>query len=560
MSSGLNSEPEPQIAQEKVEEGIELKVENHEIKNEAKRDLIEEDSDNLDSKELGVNEEKQKEEEKSENLVEEIQSKGEESKEEVLKDASDSPAEIRQGEEEKIDDDNVEQLHSKDKDVKDNKEDLEIKEKSEIEVKDSDSELHTKTEAKDPEPESTPSLIKDESEIESVPLFPKDIAENLYHIPPNPIPEHPASLPGPGPGHAFSPESNHPDVSKCKEAQIPELNPAGLPSDDLEPTQEPKSTPSPSGEHPSKRDQYLSQLSSIPEEDHKAFFKSNPDVQLAIEFNYEFNSKQQLVHLDTGASFKFTNQKDYENLGKIVQRSIQNMMTTKYGLNRVQIPINQSPDMPHSYIYISPNFNNPEKQHPKALLLIQGAGAVRPGIWARSVCINESLKTGSMNSFISFANKRGFEVIIFNPNKSTNKRQSIKKNSGLEAHGNYVWKTFIRDNSPKDLYIVGHSCGGISTVSLMKSFWDEFKERVKGIAFTDAVHGYHNFDKEQIEFLRRRAVDWVASRLKLDEKTGKSTPIAFVSSGHSKHEYTTGYARKSIKKFFLQIEERNPYL
>lgn len=579
MSSTPELEAEPQIVEEKVEIVNELKEENHEIKEELKQDLQEKDLDKSDKVILEVDQEKNKEVDKSEDLVNEIQSKGEEDKDETLQDVSDKVVLIGEGDDAKIEENNVEHLHSEDKEVESHDKEVKIQEKGEIEVKD------LKNPEKDPEcksdplpinhepeinqdlPDPPPSIPEDQTppnpdlpEIESVPLFPKDIAENLYQICPNPTPEHPPSQPGLGPGSAISPKPIHPEIANHEEPQIPEPNPSILPSAHLTSEQDSKLTPSPTGEHPTKRDQYLSQLSSIPKEEHEAFFKSNPEVQLAIEFNYEFDSKQQLVNLETGGGFKFTNQTEYERLGKIVQRCIQKMMTDKYGLLRVQIPLNQNPNSPHSYIYISPNFNNPEKQHAKALLLIQGAGAVRPGIWARSVCINESLKTGSMNSFLSFANKHGFEVIIFNPNKCRNKGRPIEKNSSLESHGKYIWKTFIRDNSPKDLYIVGHSCGGLSTVSLMNLFWDEFKERVKGIAFTDAVHGYSGFDNEKIEFLRRRAVDWVASRLRLDEKTGKSKPIVFVSSGHSRHEYTTGYARKSIKRFFLQIDEKNPYL
>jgi hypothetical protein len=67
-------------------------------------------------------------------------------------------------------------------------------------------------------------------------------------------------------------------------------------------------------------------------------------------------------------------------------------------------------------------------------------------------------------------------------------------------------------------------------------------------------------DQEKIQFFKRRAVDWVASGLPLDQRVGRMDPIVFVSSGHQRHEYTTGSARKSIKKFLLRINEENPYL
>ena len=98
-------------------------------------------------------------------------------------------------------------------------------------------------------------------------------------------------------------------------------------------------------------------------------------------------------------------------------------------------------------------------------------------------------------------------------------------------------------------------------MSLLNHFWEEFREKVKGIAFTDAVHGYYGITREKIGFLRRVAVDWVASSDPLDTpQKSYENGVVFVSSGHQKHEYTTGYACPSILKFLLQIKEKNPYL
>jgi len=52
----------------------------------------------------------------------------------------------------------------------------------------------------------------------------------------------------------------------------------------------------------------------------------------------------------------------------------------------------------------------------KALVLIQGTGAVRAGIWARSVCINENLEKGSMLPFIDLCRKLDIPVLVMNPN------------------------------------------------------------------------------------------------------------------------------------------------
>jgi hypothetical protein len=54
-----------------------------------------------------------------------------------------------------------------------------------------------------------------------------------------------------------------------------------------------------------------------------------------------------------------------------------------------------------------------------ALVLIQGTGAVRAGIWARSVCINDSFELGSMLPQVQWAVDQGYPFIIMNPNYNT---------------------------------------------------------------------------------------------------------------------------------------------
>ncbi len=52
-----------------------------------------------------------------------------------------------------------------------------------------------------------------------------------------------------------------------------------------------------------------------------------------------------------------------------------------------------APWAPQTYIFHSEDlFTNTDL----LAVLIQGVGAVRPGQWARALCINDSLDTGSM--------------------------------------------------------------------------------------------------------------------------------------------------------------------
>lgn len=69
---------------------------------------------------------------------------------------------------------------------------------------------------------------------------------------------------------------------------------------------------------------------------------------------------------------------------------------------------------------MSPEFiqGQPSNLQDSALILIQGTGSVRAGVWARSVCLNENLELGSMLPLIDAAQKQNIPVLVMNPNLS----------------------------------------------------------------------------------------------------------------------------------------------
>ena len=100
-------------------------------------------------------------------------------------------------------------------------------------------------------------------------------------------------------------------------------------------------------------------------------------------------------------------------------------MVETYNLAEVWIPENCDIDeelhsKPKCNIFMSREFIDPTlARRRRALVLIQGTGAVRAGIWARSVCINESLELGSMLPFIDLCENLNIPVLVMNPNMST---------------------------------------------------------------------------------------------------------------------------------------------
>jgi len=201
----------------------------------------------------------------------------------------------------------------------------------------------------------------------------------------------------------------------------------------------------------------------------------------------------------------------------------------------------------------------------KLLLLIQGSGAVRPGQWARSVVINDSLEVGSMLPYVSRAQKEGFSVVIFNPNENyaqdeNNSKTVIKGNETPEKHSQYVWKNVVSQSPAKEVKIVAHSYGGISTLSILSNFGKEFKERVKRIAFTDAVHSVIGLSASNKTWLKQNAINWVTSNKPLDseEKGRINSGCPCHSAGTTQHEYTSGISIESVFRWILNGEINPP--
>jgi len=130
-------------------------------------------------------------------------------------------------------------------------------------------------------------------------------------------------------------------------------------------------------------------LSTIPK-------TKNP--KMIEEFNYLYNQSNELRHCLTNEKFIFLSQRHYNLLGSCIDTYIQTLMkSTQWNYNEIWLPIKDEDINDHHdqvNIFTSDDFNT---NNNGCLILIQGSGVVRPGQWARSCCINESLEIGSMS-------------------------------------------------------------------------------------------------------------------------------------------------------------------
>jgi len=133
------------------------------------------------------------------------------------------------------------------------------------------------------------------------------------------------------------------------------------------------------------------------------------------------------------------------------------------------------------------------------------------------------------------------------------KYTEIKDNESPGVHDLYVWDNFVAKCSAKVVAAVAHSAGGAGAVHMLRKRTTEFSSRVCGIAFTDSAHSVGRLEPEVSHYVQKRCRSWVTSDKPLDTKIAKPRyDCLCVSAGHTKHEYTSGYAVQSVFVFLLK--------
>eukprot|EP00826_Nyctotherus_ovalis_P016746 TRINITY_DN14866_c0_g1_i3.p1 TRINITY_DN14866_c0_g1~~TRINITY_DN14866_c0_g1_i3.p1 ORF type:complete len:298 (+),score=39.15 TRINITY_DN14866_c0_g1_i3:38-931(+) len=258
--------------------------------------------------------------------------------------------------------------------------------------------------------------------------------------------------------------------------------------------------------------------------------------QKLISMGYYFNERGILRSVKDNSPYKFTGDESaYESLCHAVTSFIQEVMIKDYNMIKADS------------IFLSNDFYS---NGLKALVLIQGTGKVRPGVWSRYCCINESLEIGSMIPYIAHGKRLEHSAIILNPNneyRSENQRPIFS----MSDHCNSAWSKYIVKCPAKELFIVAHSAGGYCAYNLLKNSGEHFTNRVSAIALTDAMFGTELNDKGK-EFVKNRVLQFAASEKAAGTELGEANGVRTVSAGHWKHEYTTGYARKRVFSFFQE--------
>ena len=253
-------------------------------------------------------------------------------------------------------------------------------------------------------------------------------------------------------------------------------------------------------------------------------------------------------------------EEEYKNISNYASNYILHKLIVNYELNLIYVPFNSS-----NYLQRDQNLeqcivlaSKDIEYNPRCLILIQGSGHVKLGVWSNKVCINEGLSKGSMLPFVEIAKNKGYSILIMNPNERfglDGKNKNIFKN--MKEHCEYVYKNIIHQNQNiKEIYFISHSFGGECNVEILKNFEDDLlKGRIKKIAFTDSLHGgaFLDLSKEGIQIFSKISRNYIASKEekgKFLEDLSQFSGCEVYSSGVNQHEYTTGATINLIFNFF----------
>ena len=144
-----------------------------------------------------------------------------------------------------------------------------------------------------------------------------------------------------------------------------------------------------------------------------------------------------------------------------------------------------------------------------------------------------------------------------NPNFNTNPQKGYKwEQKDMNAHSDYVWKTYIAPSRFTKLQIIAHSAGGTCLTSIIKKNKATFFQQVDKIAYTDS-YPIKNIDLDfnEKKLMLQKSINFVKSNnLPLgapvqDTKKEKSC-CKLISAGHPHHSYSTGCGWPAIKSWF----------
>lgn len=209
------------------------------------------------------------------------------------------------------------------------------------------------------------------------------------------------------------------------------------------------------------------------------------------ELGYEYRDGR-LLQVGSDKGFEFRDQSHYDQLADAVLDYVGTLLVDEAKLQPISLPIDVDTG-PRCTIFCSPGFESMQK----LLLMIQGSGRVRVGVWGCALCINKDLDQGTMLPYLRTAADQGYGVVVLNPNQNQVAGRPIPGSETGGDHLAYVMKHIIapRCSPTAQIDIVAHSNGGRVLLDFLAGnggkdelLARESFGRIRRIVFTDSYH------------------------------------------------------------------------
>ncbi|GMH86655.1 hypothetical protein TrVE_jg10699 [Triparma verrucosa] len=169
----------------------------------------------------------------------------------------------------------------------------------------------------------------------------------------------------------------------------------------------------------------------------------------------------------------------------------------------------------------------------KLLVVLQNHVGSQPGIWSRSLCMDNGLNAGSMLPTLLKAASLGYGIAVLNPNANSyvnedGKKCSILTSSTPTEHVITCWDDIIYpQTSAEHIFLLGYGNGGsLAKDILLRQMAKDNVElnRIKGIATIESSQTVADDDSQDIkEFLTTRSINWDSNNAPAQYKLEKSS-------------------------------------
>ncbi|XP_059824547.1 putative protein FAM172B [Hypanus sabinus] len=293
------------------------------------------------------------------------------------------------------------------------------------------------------------------------------------------------------------------------------------------------------------------------------------------EFNYIFNEKGQLRHIETNQPFvskQYNNAMNldhewYTAFGRTLAEYIYELLEKGCGLKRLYVPEDAAEDEPKSFCFTSEGALNAPS---KLIVFVQDRGVMRAGTWSQQLVVHDCLDTGTQIPFIERALSEQYEVMVLNPNDNflaiemghsadaQSEHKVEKPKRGVESHEqhmSYIWDHFLSKCAPMSVAFVVHGYGGLAFMSLLTER-AEVMNKVYTVAFINSNHDvdHQNVGPTERDWIAKNCRKWLLSDKPLDKPVSsmrKDCPQ--VSAGTENHDLAPATCLHPIFKYLKKV-------